>query len=61
MRVMRIATRRSPALETVSLYVSGLAARVDDLDLVEHFKGEGKVRHLGCARNRSERRVLRRV
>jgi len=35
--------RRSPTAEAVSLYVSGLASRVSDEDLYDHFRGEGKV------------------
>ena len=34
---------RSPVKERISLYVSGLAARVTDEELYDHFKEEGKV------------------
>jgi len=35
---------RSPTAEAVSLYVSGLASRVSDEDLYDHFRGEGKIK-----------------
>ena len=35
---------RSPPREPISLYISGLAAKVIDEDLYDHFEKEGKVR-----------------
>ena len=35
---------RSPPREPISLYISGLAAKVVDEDLYDHFRGEGRVR-----------------